>query len=38
LFTMIQGAVAMSTMMQDRKYLVNTVAYLEFLVKQELKK
>ncbi|MBO6589116.1 MAG: TetR/AcrR family transcriptional regulator [Muricauda sp.] len=38
LFTMIQGAVAMSTMMQDRKYLVNTVTYLEFLVKQELKK
>ncbi|WP_421807063.1 TetR/AcrR family transcriptional regulator [Flagellimonas sp.] len=38
LFTMIQGAVAMSTMMQDRKYLVNTIAYLEFLVKQELKK
>jgi TetR/AcrR family transcriptional repressor of nem operon len=38
LFTMIQGAVAMSTMMQDRKYLVNTITYLEFLVKQELKK
>ena len=38
LFTMIQGAVAMSTMTQDRKYLMNTVAYLEHLVKQELKK
>jgi len=38
LFTMIQGAVAMSTMTQDRKYLVNTVTYLEYLVKQELKK
>lgn len=37
-FTMIQGAVAMSTMTQDRKYLVNTVTYLEYLVKQELKK
>jgi len=38
LFTMVQGAVAMSTMTQDRKYLVNTIAYLEYLVKQELKK
>ena len=38
LFTMVQGAVAMSTMTQDRKYLVNTITYLEFLVKQELKK
>nr|WP_297788110.1 TetR/AcrR family transcriptional regulator [uncultured Allomuricauda sp.] len=37
LFTMIQGAVAMSTMTQDRKYLVNTITYLEYLVKQELK-
>jgi len=35
---MVQGAVAMSTMTQDRKYLVNTITYLEFLVKQELKK
>lgn len=38
LFTMIQGAVAMSTMTHDRKYLVNTITYLEYLVKQELKK
>ncbi|MCK0159792.1 TetR/AcrR family transcriptional regulator [Allomuricauda sp. F6463D] len=38
LFTMIQGAIAMSTMTQDRKYLVNTTTYLEYLVKQELKK
>ncbi|MBO0329648.1 TetR/AcrR family transcriptional regulator [[Muricauda] lutisoli] len=38
MFTMIQGAVAMSTMTQDRKYLVNTITYLEYLVKQELKK
>ena len=38
LFTMVQGAEAMSTMTQDRKYLVNTITYLEFLVKQELKK
>ncbi len=38
LFTMVQGAVAMSTMTQDRKYLVNTINYLEYLVQQELKK
>ena len=38
LFTMLQGAVAMSTMTRDRKYLMNTVAYLEQLVKKEMKK
>lgn len=37
LFTMIQGAIAMSTMTQDRKYLINTLAYLEQLVRRELK-
>lgn len=37
-FTMLQGAVAMSTMTRDRKYLMNTVAYLEQLVKKEIKK
>ncbi|MFC4096984.1 TetR/AcrR family transcriptional regulator [Euzebyella saccharophila] len=37
-YTMIQGAVAMSTITRDRKYLVNTIAYLEVLVKKELKK
>lgn len=37
LFTMIQGAVAMSTMTRDRKYLINTLSYLEHLVRQELK-
>jgi AcrR family transcriptional regulator len=37
-FTMLQGAVAMSTMTSDRKYLMNTVAYLEQLVKKEIKK
>lgn len=37
LFTMIQGAIAMSTITRDRKYLVNTVAYLEVLIKRELK-
>lgn len=38
LYTMLQGAVAMSTMTGDRKYLINTVAYLEQLVKKEIKK
>ncbi len=38
LYTMIQGAVAMSTMSRDRKYLINTVAYLEQLVQREIKK
>lgn len=36
LFTMIQGAVAMSTITMDRKYLLNTITYLEVLVKREL--
>lgn len=36
LFTMIQGAVAMSTLTMDRKYLLNTMTYLEVLVKREL--
>jgi AcrR family transcriptional regulator len=38
LFTIIQGAVAMSTMTRDRKYLINTVTYLNVLIKKELKK
>ncbi len=38
LYTMLQGAVAMFTMTQDRKYLMNTVAYLELLMKNELQK
>ncbi|WP_299536467.1 TetR/AcrR family transcriptional regulator [Ulvibacterium sp.] len=38
LFTMLQGAVAMSTITRDRKYLVNTVAYLEVLIQREIKK
>lgn len=37
LYTMLQGAVAMSTMTRDRKYLVNTIAYLEHLVQKEIK-
>ncbi|WP_036385391.1 TetR/AcrR family transcriptional regulator [Muricauda sp. MAR_2010_75] len=38
LFTMIQGAVALSTMTRDRKYLINTLTYLEHLVQKEVKK
>jgi len=38
LYTMLQGAVAMTTMTKDRKYLMNTVAYLEVLVKNEIRK
>jgi AcrR family transcriptional regulator len=38
LYTMIQGAIAMATITDDRKYLINTVAYLELLVKKEIKK
>ena len=38
LYTMIQGAVAMATVMNDRKYLINTIAYLDVLVGREVKK
>ncbi|MEO9513534.1 MAG: TetR/AcrR family transcriptional regulator [Flavobacteriaceae bacterium] len=38
LFTMLKGAVAMATITQDRKYLMNTIAYLEQLVQKEIKK
>lgn len=38
LYTMLQGAVAMTTITRDRKYLINTVAYLDFLVGNEIKK
>jgi len=37
LYTMLSGAVAMATMTRDRKYLVNTIAYLTHLVNQEIK-
>ncbi|RNC89866.1 MAG: TetR/AcrR family transcriptional regulator [Allomuricauda sp.] len=37
MYTMLQGAVAMATMTRDRKYLVNTVAYLEQLIKKEIR-
>lgn len=38
LLTMLQGAVAMATLTRDRKYLLNTVAYLEVLINKEIKK
>lgn len=38
LYTMIQGAVAMASIMTDRKYLHNTMAYLEVLIRREIKK
>jgi len=38
LFTMLQGAIAMATITRDRKYLLNTVAYLEVLIQREIKK
>ncbi|HEA21184.1 hypothetical protein LCGC14_0679640 [marine sediment metagenome] len=38
MFTIIQGAVAMSTMTRDRKYLINTITYLDVLIKIELKR
>jgi AcrR family transcriptional regulator len=37
-YTMIQGAVAMATIMTDRKYLLNTITYLELLLNKELQK
>ena len=37
LFTIIQGAIAMATITKDRKYLLNTVTYLDVLIKRELK-
>lgn len=36
LFTIIQGAVAMSTVTRDRKYLLNTAVYLTHLINQEI--
>lgn len=37
-FTMVMGAIAMATIMGDRKYLHNTLAYLDVLVQNEIKK
>ena len=36
-FTMIMGAVSMATIMADRKYLLNTIVYLEVLFQKEFK-
>ncbi|MDP5231050.1 MAG: TetR/AcrR family transcriptional regulator [Cellulophaga sp.] len=38
MFTMIQGAIAMATITEDRKYLLNTITYLEHLINNEIKK
>jgi AcrR family transcriptional regulator len=38
LYTMIQGAVAMSSITGDKKYLLNTIAYLDQLISKEIKK
>ena len=35
---MLQGAVAMATICRDRKYLLNTVAYLDVLIAREIKR
>lgn len=37
LYTILSGAVAMGTMTRDRKYLMNTVAYLDQLIKNEIR-
>lgn len=37
LYTMLQGAVAMATITQDRKYLLNTVAYIDHLIDKEVR-
>lgn len=38
LYTMIQGAIAMATITDDRKYLLNTITYLDQLILKEIKK
>lgn len=38
LYTMLQGAVSMFMLTSDRKYLLNTVAYLKQLISKEIKK
>lgn len=37
LYTMLQGSVAMATITQDRKYLLNTVNYINHLIEKEVK-
>lgn len=36
-FTMIMGAVSMATIMADRKYLHNTMGYLDVLIRKEIR-
>ena len=36
-FTILQGGVVMATLTRDRKYLINTVSYLEHLTRKELR-
>ena len=38
MYTMIQGAVSMATITDDHKYLLNTITYLEHLIKYEVTK
>lgn len=38
LFTMVQGAIAMATLTMDRKYLINTIAYLDQLIQKEIRR
>lgn len=38
LYTMILGAVSSATISRDRKYLLNTIAYLEVLIRKEIGK
>ncbi|TDQ31605.1 TetR/AcrR family transcriptional regulator [Zeaxanthinibacter enoshimensis] len=38
LYTMILGAVSVATISRDRKYLLNTIAYLEILIRKEIGK
>jgi len=37
LFTILQGAISLATLTKDRKYLLNTISYLEVLIRRELK-
>jgi len=38
LFTMLMGSITMSTITEDRKYLINTIAYINLLISKEIKK
>lgn len=38
LYTMVQGAVSMTTITGDRKYLLNTMAYLDQLINNEIRR